>query len=959
MKRVLSLILAVSMVMSMFTFSFAGTTLKDVVDTDYEAAVEALVELGIVNGYEDGTYRPEQNVSRAEMAKLLVVAAGLEPAAKLAEGATKFADVNGGWASGYVNVASEYGYVMGDPDGNFRPDDTVSYAEAATMALRVLGYKSVVEAKGTWPTNYIAKAEDLELLEDITYASYNDGAARGNVAILIWNMLTTAMWDVTGESDGDGLIYEDTVPMLNVKFPDYTYGTVDFERFEINGDGEVIVYLEANDAKDTFRPSAMGYEYLENDFYTFVPGTEVEVLVNDEDEVLLTMVRTGADKLVEGIKEDIDEDYDDLVDAAYLYVYGLVERKHIVSGTIINAVSEYIFEVNTSNKNYVKFNDKSTMKFYYDDEEYEIYLKDGERATVEDVKVGDVLTEVTVSFPVWTYDEDEEEYVESTDTETFYMIGSSEVEGKLTKVVVEDFKGPEVDDEGTLATFTTATIGKEEYPVADEAMYVEDTEDMDDQENFDADTWASAIGEKMNGEEVTAVLDVFGRVVMVLFDGEIDAGEDEDDLTVKFVAVTGPVDRDGDYTLPVVTEDGEDTLVFADRTLGNQYWRTDIDLEGYFALVALNEDGEIESFKALNEVALVDDEDADFPGFSYRESGDLADGTLELAELLTYELGETAEEDDSYVVTVIPEATYSKDEKALTGAEDPIKVGSKTVVVTLVFDDKGTTNKTSDDEYRVTFSTGIGEIDNMKKDLAVVITDDATVLGDAKYVVIFDDVATGENDLVGIVSSVDQNRIGEWLLTITETRITDSKELKEAKKDAMLLNERESKSVEAIKNGEVAMVLYSTEVNKDDELEVIVEKVILNEELDITSNFFATHGYVANEDEDGEISEDGRRFVMFMGETSVIVDLDDEDYTIGEGDDAVAYDFEDYRYIIVNVELADEDDTDEVEYAAESFKEVDFADVEVKYEDRISADPDAEIVVIYRGFPAEEDIIGE
>lgn len=946
MKRVLSLVLAISMVMSMFSFAFAGTALKDVVDTDYESAVEALVELGIVNGYEDGTYRPEQNVSRAEMAKLLVVAAGLEPAAKLAEGATKFADVNGGWASGYVNVASEYGYVMGDPDGNFRPDDTVSYAEAATMALRVLGYKSVIEAKGTWPTNYIAKAEDLKLLEDITFSSYSDGAARGNVAILVWNMLTTKMWTVTGESEGDGLHYEDRDIMLNVKFPDYTYGTVDFERFEINGDGEVVVYLEANDAKDTFRPSAMGYEYLENDFYTFVPGTEVEVLVNDEDEVLLTMVRTGADKLVEGIKEDIDEDYEELVDAGYLYVYGLVERKQIKTATIINAVSEYIFEVNTSNKNYVKFNDKSTMKFYYDDEEYEIYLKDGERATVEDVKVGDVLTKVTVSFPVWTYDADEEEYVESTDTETFYMIGSSEVEGKLTKVVVEDFKGPED------ATFTTATIGKEEYPVADEAMYVEDTEDMDDQGNFDADTWASAIGEKMNGEEVTAVLDVFGRVVMVLFDGEIDAGEDEDDLTVKFVAVTGPVDRDGDYTLPVVTEDGEDTLVFADRTLGNQYWKTDIDLEGYFALVALNEDGEIESFKALNEVELAD---ADFPGFSYRESGDLADGTLTLAELLTYELGETAEEDDSYVVTVIPEATYSKDEKALTGAEAPIKVGSKTVVVTLVFDDKGTTNKTSDDEYRVTFSTGIGEIDNMKKDLAVVITDDATVLGDAKYVVIFDDVATGENDLVGILSSVDQNRIGEWLLTITETRITDSKELKEAKKDAMLLNERESKGVAAIKAGEVAAVLYSTEVNKDDELEVIVEKVILNEELDITSNFFAAHGYVANEDEKGEISEDGRRFVMFMGETPVIVDLDDEDFMIGEQ----AYDFEDYRYIIVNVELADEDDTAEEAYAAESFKEVEFADVKVKYEDRISADVDAEIVVIYRGFPAEEDILGE
>ncbi|MBQ6860354.1 MAG: S-layer homology domain-containing protein, partial [Clostridia bacterium] len=190
MKRVLSLVLALSMVMSMFTFSFAGTGLKDVAGTEYESAVEALVELGVVNGYDDGTFLPENVVSRAEMAKLLVVAAGLAPAAELAEGTTKFSDVAADhWATGYINVAAEYGYIMGDPDGSFRPDDTVSYAEAITMALRVLGYKTVVEAKGTWPTNYIAKAEELDLLEDITYGTYATGAKRGNVALLIWNML--------------------------------------------------------------------------------------------------------------------------------------------------------------------------------------------------------------------------------------------------------------------------------------------------------------------------------------------------------------------------------------------------------------------------------------------------------------------------------------------------------------------------------------------------------------------------------------------------------------------------------------------------------------------------------------------------------------------------------------------------------------------------------------------------
>ena len=947
MKRVLSLILAISMVMSMFSFAFAGSSLKDVVDTDYEAAVEALVELGIVNGYEDGTYRPEQNVSRAEMAKLLVVAAGLEPAAKLAEGATKFADVNGGWASGYVNVASEYGYVMGDPDGNFRPDDTVSYAEAATMALRVLGYKSYIEAKGTWPTNYISKAEDLKLLEDITFDSYSDGAARGNVAILIWNMLTTKMWTIVGESEGDGLNYTDRDVMLEVKFPDYEYGVVTFEGFSINDDGEVIVDLEESDdvkPEETFTPNAMGYEYFENDFYTFVPGTEVEVLVNTDDDTLLTMVRTGNDKLVEGIKEDIDEDYDEISgDADYLYAYGLVERRAIKSATMIKAESTYIYEVNASNKNYVKFNDKAALKYNYEKYETEIFLKDGERATVEDVEVGDVLTTVSVYYP--TFNADTGILSGLGTAEVFYMIGASEVEGKLTKVVYEDFEAP------ADAKFLTATIAGDEYPVAAEARYVEDTEDMEDNLAFVYAEDSSSWDDDMKGEEVTAVLDVFGRVVMVMFDGKIDAGEDSDELTVKFFTVTGPVERDGDYTLPVVNEDGEDTLTFARRELGNTYWRTDLDLTGYFVVVALNEDGEIEDFAALNDAAFSNGKDEDhFPGFSYRESGDIVDDPTLVSGEYVYDLGDDDElggnDDEMYAVSVLPEARYDKDEKALMSGDEEFAVGSKTVVVTLVLDDKGTT-KTSDDEYRVTYTTGIGEIDNMKGDLAVVVMDKATKLGDAKYVVIFDEVATGENDLIGIVSSVDTNEIGETLLTITETRITDKAELKEAKKDAMILNEKESKHVSAIKAGDVALVLYSTEVNKDDELEVIVEDVILEAELKSGDRLF-THGYIDSEDNDGEISEDGRRFTLLLANgDEIIVDLDDEDYTLG----GERLDFEDYRYVVVEVELDDDDENNLDQYVVESYKEVDFADVEVKHLDRISLDTDSEIVVIYRGFP--------
>lgn len=930
MKRVLSLILAISMVMSMFTFSFAGTSLKDVNGTEYQAAVEALVELGIVNGYEDGTYRPEQNVSRAEMAKLLVIAAGLEAAAELNEGATRFADVNGGWASGYINVAAEYGYIMGDPDGNFRPDDTVSYAEAVTMALRVLGYKSVIEAKGTWPTNYIAKAEDLDMLEDITYGNYAEGAKRGNVAILMWNMLRTDMWSVYGESDGDGLHYNDkNGAMLNIKFKDYRYSVAEFDSFSINNDGEVLVDLVATeDSEESFVPGE--YEYFKNDFYTFVKGSEVEVLVNLKDETVLTMVRTGNDKLVEGIKLDIDEDYEEISADLYLYAYALVERKAITAATEISGESTYVYEVSTSNKNYIKFNDDRDLKFDYDDMETEIILKDGERATIKDVEVGDVLTKVSVATRSGN---------EMSEVETFYMIGATEVEGKLTKVVVDYFDNPD-------APYITATIAKEEYPVAEEAKYVVDPEDMDDVEDFDDDAYE----DDMNGEEVVAVLDVFGRVTMVLFDGKIDAGEGGDELTAKFVTIAGPVERDGDYTLPVITEDGEDTLVFASKTLGNEFWRLDEELEGYFALVTLNEDGEIEAFADLAET--------EFEMFSFRESGDIMSN--ESGEYV-YDLGDddevggTGGDADEVYEVIYGLATYSKDDKALIIEDNEYDVGSSTIVVTLVFDDKGTT-KTSDDEYRVTYTEGIDEIDRLDDDNAVIIMDKATKLGDAKYVVIFDEVATGEDNLIGILSAVEENRIGELLLTITETRITDSKELKEAKKDAMILNTADTNSaiVDAIKGEgteEVVFVLYSTEVNKNDELEVVVHDVINDYELNLDEEA-SRHPYIPTEDEDGEVSADGKKAVITYSGDTDILDLTDEEVELF----GTKYEFEDYRYILIEVELDDEDENNETQYVIDSYEEVAFEDITIEEADRISIRTyEDEVVIIIRGLPARTE----
>lgn len=197
MKKVLSLVLVIAMVLSSMSFAFAST-FEDVTG-DYEDAINTLVALGVVTGYEDGTYRPEKTVTRAEMAKLIVELLGYGDL--VAGSKSNFADTQGHWADAWIALAAGKGLVVGTGDGKFTPDRTVSYDEAITMVVRALGYTdNCNELKNmTWPTNFKVKAAELKLTKDV--AMNTTGADRGGVAQLMFNALQAIL--VTINSDGD------------------------------------------------------------------------------------------------------------------------------------------------------------------------------------------------------------------------------------------------------------------------------------------------------------------------------------------------------------------------------------------------------------------------------------------------------------------------------------------------------------------------------------------------------------------------------------------------------------------------------------------------------------------------------------------------------------------------------------------------------------------------------------
>lgn len=204
MKKVLSLVLVIAMVLSSMSFAFAST-FEDVTG-DYEDAINTLTGLGVVTGYEDGTYRPDKVVTRAEMAKLMVQILGY---GDLVAGAkSNFTDTQGHWADAYIALAAGRNIVVGDGNGKFRPDATVTYNEVLTMIVRGLGYTDDSnELKNmTWPTNFKVKAAELGITDGVKMST--TGADRGGVAQALYNALDSTL--VTVDTDGNVTSLKDT-----------------------------------------------------------------------------------------------------------------------------------------------------------------------------------------------------------------------------------------------------------------------------------------------------------------------------------------------------------------------------------------------------------------------------------------------------------------------------------------------------------------------------------------------------------------------------------------------------------------------------------------------------------------------------------------------------------------------------------------------------------------------------
>ena len=168
--------------------------------SEYYAAVQALVDAGVFSGYSDNSFRPYNEINRAELLKILIEGQGITPSASSYKNC--FSDVSDEWFAKYVCYAKAEGWVKGYSDGNFRPSTTVNKVEALKMLFNAYGVEltegsSVSKlnytdlATDAWYSIYVWKASSLGILDETTGQSFRpaDGRNRGDMAEELYRYL--------------------------------------------------------------------------------------------------------------------------------------------------------------------------------------------------------------------------------------------------------------------------------------------------------------------------------------------------------------------------------------------------------------------------------------------------------------------------------------------------------------------------------------------------------------------------------------------------------------------------------------------------------------------------------------------------------------------------------------------------------------------------------------------------
>lgn len=185
MRFLLSVMCMASLVLQPVA-AFAQTTFPDMENAWFQQqdAVEYLVNKGIINGYDDGTFKPNAPINRAEFLKIVFKGHNVTKPARRC-----FSDVNpDDWYAPYVCAAKNRDIIQGYPDGTYKPDRTINFAEAIKIALGAYGRNLSDTSGEQWFMPYVDELDQNDILAKHSYIPWEE-VSRVRAADLIWRLI--------------------------------------------------------------------------------------------------------------------------------------------------------------------------------------------------------------------------------------------------------------------------------------------------------------------------------------------------------------------------------------------------------------------------------------------------------------------------------------------------------------------------------------------------------------------------------------------------------------------------------------------------------------------------------------------------------------------------------------------------------------------------------------------------
>ena len=623
MKKFLSLVLALVMTMSLVTIS-AGA--KDFADDDaitYEEAVAVLSEIGVVDGYTDGSFKPATALNRGQAAKIICnLILGPTTAADLSADTAPFSDVGVDHIfAGYIAFCVEEGIISGYADGTFKPAAPLTSYAFMKMLLGALGYDAETEGYvgANWSINVAKRALNIGLTDGLE-GDFNgvDTVIREEAALYAFNTLKATM----------------------VEYDSKTVVTIGDANVSLSGNIQEVEW--AGKVKDTIEENGL-VEFAEKYF----PDLECEVVngtygrpankwVNDNDTIGTYTSIKPAFVYTEGTKEkdvyaDLGENKIDDSKTKYtldwnFYNDGADVTEKKADGKAVYSTPEKKGEA--AKKNWEATADGTVTEIYV------IEKNEGALVEVRVVMINNYLGEV-----VRVKSDDDGEYITvkalsaapTLKDKTFYVEGYEKEDLVVFTV--------DVNDDGTYIAsiadpeMVTGEVARVQKTEGDEKAYLR----MADGEKYEYSVWnvydldnlaAKDVHPELN-EEYNLYLDPNGFVVAFEL-----AGEEEDP---QYLYVKDSDEEMGEWTAKVLLPDGTTTKVELDEEECEDIDVVDKDTYG----IRWNEAKDGDTYDKVNKSNI------DGKVFAYSVNDD---GEYDLDEVVFYSASPaTIENDEAYV----------------------------------------------------------------------------------------------------------------------------------------------------------------------------------------------------------------------------------------------------------------------------------------------------------------------